>query len=259
MRHYDKNKIIDMEDNGNIVEKKPYDNKKGNFITKIAKDMRIEGYDNFDDWKYITRRLREKLEIKTTKKKKKLPSYLSDTELDTVFDVAYKLQTKKNSRKDTPKYGLIIETAFKTGMRNSEVCNLRIENCDFTNGTFRVIEGKGKKDRDGVMAKSLIRLLLTHIGTRTSGYVFLSNRGNKYSTRQVQRIVEKIKDVSGIQKEITPHIFRHTFATILLKEGMSIKDIQMLLGHENLETTSIYTHIELEMLKKPVMEIMDRR
>lgn len=231
---------------------------KNDFINKVVKDMRIAGYDNYSDWQYITRRIREKLEIKTEKKSKKLPTVLSDYEIDLILDTGYILQASKNNRKDKPKIGLIIETMFKTGLRNFELCKLRIENIDFQKGIFKIVQGKGSKDRYGVMAKSLIRKLVDYIGTRKSGYVFLTNRGDKYSTRSMQLMVEEVKEKAGIFKEFTPHTFRHTFATILLREGRDIREIQQLLGHSNIETTTIYTHIELERLAEPVKKIMDR-
>lgn len=242
-------KVIDLD---KIEEDKP----KHLFIEKFVKEMRLNGYDNYDDWLYITRRVREKLEIKVVKKHKKLPVYLNPSEVTRLLRISYKLQAE-GKRKDTPKKGLIVETVLKSGMRNFEVCKLRIENIDFDSGVFKVEQGKGQKDRLGILAPSILNKLIVHCNGRKNGYVFLSNRGNKYTTRSIQYMIDDIRKEADIQKDFSLHTLRHTFATILLREGVDIRKIQELLGHSNLETTTIYTHIELEMLKEPIQQIMD--
>lgn len=245
-----KNKVIDLN---KIEEDKP----KLLFIEKWVKEMRLNGFDNYDDWLYITRRVREKLEIKSETKPKRLPVYLNPQEVTRLLKISYDLQANA-IRKDTPKKGLIVETVLKTGVRNAELCSLRIEDIDFDNGIFKVVQGKGKKDRLGILAPSIVNKLVLHCNGRKSGYLFLSNRGNKYSTRSIQYMIDDIRKEANIQKEFSLHTLRHTFATILVREGFDIRKIQELLGHSNLETTTIYTHIELERLKQPMGEIMDR-
>lgn len=254
---YQQNQIVDIEpETGTIVEDKQQVEKK-DFIENLTKEFRKKGFDNYNDWLYITRRIREKLEIKTETKPKKLPTYLTEQEITQLLKISYQLQVESN-RKDAPKKGLIVETVIKTGVRNAELCNLRIENIDFNNGMFKVVQGKGKKDRIGFMAPSIINKLIVHCNGRKSGYLFLSNRGNKYTTRSIQYMIDDIRQEANIVKEFSLHTLRHTFATILVREGIDIRKIQELLGHSNIETTTIYTHIELERLKEPLTQIMDK-
>jgi len=223
------------------------------FAKQLAREFRKEGYDNPIDYKEILRELRVVMpEIKGRKKSKKLPEFLTLEEARAFIKEAYNLQNTENGFKK----GLIAETFVKTGMRNFELGKLRVENIDFDTNIFKIVEGKGSKDRFGIMPSSLLRTFRLHLKGRTSGFLFLNNRGNPYSTRSIQYIIKEVKIKAGIQKEITPHSLRHTFATILKEAGVDIRDIQKLLGHENIATTTIYEHMVISDKKDEILQIM---
>lgn len=227
---------------------------KGELIKEWCKDLIKYGYDNGEDWKYIIREVKKKAKIKGIKKSKKLPVFLTSDDIKVILPTSYNLQKSRN----TIKKGLIVETLIKTGLRNSEICKLRIENIDFNTGIFKVVGGKGDKDRLGLMPNSLLYKLKIYLMGRLSGFLFINERGKPYSTRSIQYIIKEIKEITGIKKDITPHTLRHTFASILINEGVDIRKIQRLLGHESINTTQLYTHILLNDMKEEVLSITDK-
>ena len=227
---------------------------KVDLIKRWAKELRKNGWDNGKDWKYITREVRKAAEIKVGRTPKRLPEFLTMDEVKIILNAAYNLQKSRN----TIKKGLILETLLKSGVRNAELCALRVENIDFNTGVFKVVEGKGKKDRFGLMPNSLIHKLKIYLQDRNSGFLFLNEQSNAFSTRSIQYIVKEIREVTGVQKIITPHTLRHTFASILINEGIDIRKIQRLLGHEDISTTQLYTHVLLNDMKEEVLQITDK-
>ncbi len=181
--------------------------------------------------------IRKELELKELnlirpKNKKQLPKVLSREEIKIL------LNSIKNN-----KHRLMIEFLYSTGVRLSELINFKRENLDLSNNIVYVKLGKGNKDRTSIISKKLsddlIRYTLkTEFKTK---YLFESNRAVKYSKKSIQEILKKSS--SKLNKNITPHMLRHSFATHLLESGVDIRIIQKLLGHSNLETTSIYTYV----------------
>jgi len=227
---------------------------KQDLIKNWTRDLRKNGFDNSTDWKYIIREVRKAAEIKVGRKPKKLPEFLTMDEVRDILSVSYNLQHSRN----TTKKGLIIETLLKSGLRNSELCNLRVENIDFKTGVFKVVEGKGKKDRFALMPVSLLNKLKIYLSGRESGYLFLNEHSKPFSTRTLQYIVKEIREKAAINKQITPHTLRHTFASVLINEGIDIRKIQRLLGHEDISTTQLYTHVLLNDMKDEVLQITDK-
>jgi len=227
---------------------------KQKLIKNWSKELRRNGFDNGADWKYIIREVRKGVGIKVGRKPKKLPEFLTMEEVKNLLSICYNLQNSRNSIKK----GLIIETLLKTGIRNAELCNLRIDNIDFRTGVFKVVEGKGKKDRFALMPSSLLNKLKIYLNGREKGYLFLNEHSKPFSTRTMQYIVKEVRENAKINKQITPHTLRHTFASILINEGIDIRKIQRLLGHEDISTTQIYTHILLNDMKEEVLEITDK-
>lgn len=225
---------------------------KAQVIKEIVRLYKRNGFDNKKDWLYINKIARNKLDLKGFRAEKKLPVYLTLEEVRTLLNVAYGLQNENQ----TKIRGLILETLVKTGLRNFELCNLRIENIDFKTGIFKIIKGKGSKDRMGIIPNSLLKLLDFYIGQRKSGFLFISARGTEFTTRRIQQIVKQIREIAEIQKDITPHTLRHSYATLLLEWGVDIRKIQELLGHENLETTQIYTFVDVKKLQ-PEVKLLD--
>jgi len=224
---------------------------KEEIINTWTKDVKANGYDNPKDWKYIIKRVRKRSGIKGFARTKKLPEFLTLDEVTLILNTAYTLQTRKKNLKR----GLIVETLLKTGLRNAELCALRVENIDFNTGVFKVVEGKGNKDRMGLMPKSLLHKLLIYLDGRKMGYLFINERGVEFSTRSIQYIMEDIRKETNLNKHITPHSLRHTFATILINEGIDIRKIQKLLGHSDISTTQLYTHVLLTDMKEEVQRI----
>ena len=185
--------------------------------------------------------LNNSFSVKAPKLEKRLPTTLSKAEIAALIENA----GSKKSR-------AIIKTLYSSGLRVSEVCSLKNSDIDEKNGFLLVESGKGKKMRRSVINKNLASELkeLTN-----KGYVFSARGNTPITSRNIQALVRNAKNRAGIEKKVTPHVLRHSFATHLLEGGTNIRVIQELLGHENLQTTQIYTHIseaELSKVKNPL-------
>lgn len=186
--------------------------------------------------------------LSTPKLDKKLPSFLSVDEVLKLIEAPP--LTKLSGHRDRA----ILETLYSTGIRVSELVGLNIENMDFISGVVKVF-GKGKKERMVPIGEAAIKSLRDYLEKRNLSVVkdkkavFLNEKGGRLTDRSVRRIVEKyIKSVSQKQ-HISPHTLRHSFATHLLDRGADLRSVQELLGHMNLSTTQIYTHVTAERLK----------
>ncbi|MBI2145661.1 tyrosine-type recombinase/integrase, partial [Candidatus Woesearchaeota archaeon] len=130
-----------------------------------------------------------------------------------------------------------------------EARNLGWEDIDFDRETIHLKTAKGDKERVVFLHKKLTDLLRMY-GTRETGTIFVSQRDEKYNKRTIQQIIKSASKKAGIRKNVTPHTLRHTFATHLLEGGADIRYIQQLLGHKDLKTTQIYTHVANKDIKK---------
>lgn len=174
------------------------------------------------------------LGLATPRKPKRMPLILSEDEVKRILEAAPSLRDK-----------LFIGLMYATGMRVSEVTRLRWRDIDFDRRIVSVWQAKGRSDRQVTLPKSF-QPLLKELATRFHGddYLFPGQRKGKHlSTRTGERIVKRTTELAGIQKKVTPHSFRHAFATHLLEHGTDIRFIQKLLGHVRLETTTIYTRV----------------
>ncbi|MCD6478844.1 MAG: tyrosine-type recombinase/integrase [Candidatus Diapherotrites archaeon] len=180
-------------------------------------------------------------EIKRPKKGKKLPVVMTREEVKRIINAAHKKRDK-----------LILMLLYSSGLRVSEVTKLRVNDLDLEEKTAIVRGGKGNKDRLVILSEHWVREVRDYLKNRKvkSDYVFCNSIGRPISVDSVQRIVRRARIKAGIDKNVTPHSFRHSFATHLLEEGESIRKIQELLGHSNLSTTQIYTKVSTEELKK---------
>lgn len=142
----------------------------------------------------------------------------------------------------------IIELLFATGIRVSELCGLRCNDIDLINGSIKV-NGKGSKERMiHICSYDVINMLKEYYSyTKHHSYFFINRLGNRLSEQSVRLLIKKCIKELRITKKITPHTFRHTFATLLLESGVDIKYIQTFLGHSSIVTTQIYTHVNLNM------------
>ena len=188
--------------------------------------------------------------IRSPKLEKKLPNYLTVEEIDKLLDI--KLIKPIDYRNKA-----MLEVLFATGTRISELINLKLNQIDFDECIIRVL-GKGKKDRIIPIGNTALEYLALYINeyrpfilkTRVSEYVFVNKNGTKMSRQGFFKILKKLVASSGIEKEVSPHTLRHSFATYLLNNGADLRVIQELLGHENLVTTEIYSHLSNKKIEE---------
>lgn len=188
--------------------------------------------------------------ISNPKKELYLPKFLNNNEMNKLFEVCTD-NTPINERDS-----LIIELLYATGLRVSELVNIKIKDIDTKEKTIKVL-GKGSKERiviyNNHTSKALSKYLsdgYNKFNKKNSDFLILNKDGDKLSERYVRNIVNKLVRKAGLNIKISPHTLRHTFATDLLEEGADLVTVKELLGHESLNTTSIYTHITNEQIKK---------
>lgn len=184
--------------------------------------------------------------INLPKKEKKLPRFFFYNELEELFSIP-KLTTALGQRDR-----LILEMLYATGVRVSELVNIKIS--DISDHTIRIL-GKGNKERIvrfGDYCDEILKMYLNdghYKLNASSDYLFLNNNGGQLTDRGVRFILDRVIAKTTIEKKISPHMLRHSFATHLLNEGCDILTVQELLGHESLSATSIYTHVTNDRLK----------
>lgn len=178
------------------------------------------------------------IKINLPKKEQKLPNVLTKDEVSRLIRATI---TKKSK--------LIISMLYSTGMRVSELVNLKRQDLDLENYEGTVRSGKGKKDRLFIINAELCQGLKDYLGEHNEN-IFVFSKGEALTPRNIQKIIKITSAKAGIKKRVTPHTLRHSFATHLLESGVDIRIIQSLLGHENLQTTQIYTHVSRDTLKK---------
>jgi integrase/recombinase XerD len=134
------------------------------------------------------------------------------------------------------------------------MCSLRADSVDLSSGSIRIENGKGDKERIVLIPESVSSILKEYMEWRIEkgrigDFLFLSRKKGKYSTVSVERMIRELSRDAGINRKVTPHTLRHTFATTILKNGGDIRFIQKLLGHSSIGTTEIYTHIDDETMR----------
>jgi len=191
---------------------------------------------------------------------RKLPEVLSIEEIDNII-AAIDLSKHEGQRNKA-----IIETLYSCGLRVSELINLKISNLYFDDGFIRVV-GKGDKERlvpIGEKAKKEIRYyfqdrnLLSNIDKASENIVFLNRRGKKLTRVMIFTIIKRLAEKAEIKKNISPHTFRHSFATHLIDGGADLRAVQEMLGHESIITTEIYTHLDREYLRDAIIQFHPR-
>ena len=200
-------------------------------------------------------------QIEAPKIGRKLPDTISVLEIDKIV-AAIDLSKPLGERNRA-----IIETLYSCGLRVSELTHLKISDLFFEEG-FLKVTGKGDKQRFvpiGVNTQKFINLYRQHwrslieIDTEHKDTLFLNQRGKQLTRAMIFTIVKKLAEKAGIQKSISPHTFRHSFATHLLENGADLRAIQMMLGHESITTTEIYMHLDKSHLKKVMTKFHPRR
>lgn len=188
-------------------------------------------------------------EVSSLKKTKKLPKYLSISEVNKLLNIPLNSEFDYRNK-------AMLELMYATGLRVSELVSIEYSNIDFENSIIR-INGKGKKERIiplGEVASYYLKVYLNDYRSKllkrnTYNQVFLNNHGKPITRQGFNYILENIRELTGIEKEITPHVLRHSFATHLLEGGADIRSIQEMLGHENISTTNIYTEVVNDVLR----------
>ena len=187
-----------------------------------------------------------------------LPTYLTIDEVNKLLDI--NIQTNYDYRNKA-----ILELMYATGLRISEVVDLEFKNIDFDDCIVRII-GKGSKERIVPINDYAIDALKDYINIARpcmlikgeNNYIFINNHGSKMTRQGIFKMIKKECLIKGITKNISPHTLRHTFATHLLENGADLRVIQELLGHSDISTTQIYTHVSNDKLKKDYQEYFPR-
>ncbi len=195
--------------------------------------------------------------IATPKREKKLPAFLEIKEIESLLDAAAGVTAA--SKRDRA----LLETLYSSGIRVSELVGLNIEDADVLGGVLR-IRGKGKKERMvpiGRPAQEAIQEYLEKWANdkgKANGALFLNKNFTRLTDRSVRRILLKYVRKASLQKDVSPHTLRHSFATHLLDRGADLRSVQELLGHESLSTTQIYTHVTTKRLKEVYEKVHPR-
>jgi integrase/recombinase XerD len=183
---------------------------------------------------------------------RKLPTVLSFEEIELI------LQAPETDSKLGLRDKAILELFYSCGLRVSELINLKISDLYFSDNVIRVL-GKGSKQRIVPIGSSAVKWITEYMKTvrpvlekkvKSGNILFLNSRGTKLSRMGVWKIVDKYVKETGINKEFHPHTFRHSFATHLLEGGADLRAVQEMLGHADISTTQIYTHIDREFVKQ---------
>ncbi|MCX6308832.1 MAG: tyrosine-type recombinase/integrase, partial [Bacteroidia bacterium] len=188
-----------------------------------------------------------------------LPEVLSVEEIDLILR-CIDLSSKEGQRNKA-----MIETLYSCGLRVSELVTLKLSNCYFEE-EYLLVEGKGNKQRLVPISQRAIREIRFWMPDRSAldikkgheDFVFLNRRGSGLSRSMVFRIIQDLAGLAGITKTISPHTFRHSFATHLLEGGANLRVIQQMLGHESIQTTEIYAHMDKTYLRDQILRFHPR-
>jgi integrase/recombinase XerD len=192
---------------------------------------------------------------------RKLPPTLTFPEIEKMLD-AIDLSTNEGTRNRA-----ILEVLYSSGLRVSELVEMKLTECFFDIGFLRII-GKGDKVRLVPIGRDALHYVKIYLETIRSqqdnikpeaeNHVFLNRRGNKLTRVMIFLIIKDLATICGIQKNISPHSFRHSFATHLIEGGADLRAVQEMLGHESITTTEIYTHLDREYLQQTIVEFHPR-
>ena len=198
--------------------------------------------------------------IESPKLKRKLPEVLSLNDINILLN-SIDLSTMEGVRNRA-----IIETLYSSGLRVSELINLSIQNLFLDIGFIKVI-GKGSKERLVPIGRHAIKYINMYkngyrdnkkINKGNEGFLFLNRYGRKLTREMIFLIIKKVSNKCLLNKNVSPHTFRHSFATHLIEGGADLRAVQEMLGHESITTTEIYTHLDREYLKQVIKEFHPR-
>ncbi|MDG1849594.1 MAG: site-specific tyrosine recombinase XerD [Flavobacteriales bacterium] len=200
-------------------------------------------------------------QIDRPRSERKLPDTLNPEEINQIIG-SVDLSSRHGERNRT-----LLETLYSCGLRVTELIELKCSKLFLDDG-FLIVIGKGNKERLVPLNKTLIKYLKNYIqlvrshqniATGHEDYVFLNNRGKQLTRMMIFTIVKKQAKIAGIKKSISPHTFRHSFATHLLQGGADLRAIQTMLGHESISTTEIYMHIDRDFIREEIIQHHPRK
>jgi integrase/recombinase XerD len=199
--------------------------------------------------------------LETPKIGRRLPEVLSINEINTIIE-AVDLSKDEGERNKA-----LLETLYSCGLRVSELINLKISNLMLNEGFIKVI-GKGDKERITPIGSIAIKHIKIYVKTKrnhmsnidaaSEDILFLNRRGKQLTRVMIFTIIKKLTEKSGITKIVSPHTFRHSFATHLVEGGADLRAVQEMLGHESITTTEIYTHLDREYLRQAILDFHPR-
>ena len=194
-----------------------------------------------------------------------LPRIIPRQEIERLLNYMYAHEDKSKGK--AYKYWLrdtaVIETFFATGARVYEVSNIKADCVDLNTGLIRIM-GKGGKERYvQIAAPEVLDILKRYYDSnieaiRRSGYFFANSRGGRYTEQSIRLMLKKYTRLAGIERNITPHMFRHSFATYLIEEGVDVSCVQQILGHSSIRTTQIYIHVAAQKQAEILRELHPR-
>ena len=196
--------------------------------------------------------------VNSLKTPKKLPNYFKYQEFTTMIDSLENTSLDIRNR-------LILELLLATGIRVSELANIKLIDIDDNAKEIKIF-GKGNKERIVYYGSYASMALQDYLNSsrkillkdKESDYLLINNNGNKLTVRGIRLVIDKIVKKSCIKSKVSPHTFRHSFATLMLNEGCNIKSVQELLGHASLSTTGIYTHLTNEEIRREYLKAHPR-
>lgn len=217
-------------------------------------------YNYLEESEFITENPFCKIKVKF-KESVTLPRIIPREEIEQLLNYIYKClnQHRKSSHKYILRDVAVVELFFATGARVYEVSNIKEENINLNTGLIRLM-GKGSKERYVQISNSSVLTVLKQYykenktAIKNSGFFFINNRGSRFTEQSIRLMLKKYSKRANIKRNITPHMFRHSFATYLIEEGVDVSCVQQILGHSSIKTTQIYIHIaarkQAEILKE---------
>ena len=221
---------------------------KENKISVSQQNQRINAIKFY--YEKILGRKKEYYNIERPRKEQKLPVVLSKNEIALILNATGNIKHK-----------MIISLLYSGGLRRSEALELKISDIHSDRGLLRIRGAKGKKDRYTILSTPLLEQLREYYRRyRPKDYLFEGQKGGRYSAGSVAKLLLRAGEKAGINRRVTPHMLRHSFATHLLEQGTDLRYIQELLGHKSSRTTEIYTHVatkNFKNIRNPIDELLE--
>lgn len=206
---------------------------------------------SYDQTKHIVEQARKELKLAAPAERQRTVERLDAGEVEKLIEHAYRR---------APRYGLMLKTLFYTGARVSEFVNLTASDLylNLDPPQVRIVVAKGGSDGYVPILPAMAQELRTHLNGRTQGFLFESNRHDRYTPRMVQKLVKEAAHSAGIQKHVTPHRLRASVATILLDAGMPLDQVQKFLRHKRIATTQIYAETSVRSMGENYLKALEK-